>query len=86
MPMIIAGNWKAYVESPQKAKALLASSKRLAGRKGIEIVLAPSAPYLALLASGNRSKVSFASQDISDSTGGAATGEVLPLIHISEPT
>lgn len=74
--MMIAANWKAYVESTQKAKALFAAAKRVAGKKGIEIVLAPPAPYLGLLASGNRSKVSFAAQDISDSMGGAATGEV----------
>ncbi|MDB5237587.1 MAG: Triosephosphate isomerase [Parcubacteria group bacterium] len=74
--MMIAANWKAYVETPQKAKALLAGAKRLAGIKGFEIVLAPPAPYLGLLSSGNRSKVAFAAQDISDSTGGAATGEV----------
>jgi triosephosphate isomerase len=74
--MMIAANWKAYVETPQKAKALFAAAKKLAARKGLEIVLAPPAPYLGLLAPGNRSKVSFAAQDISDSMGGAATGEV----------
>jgi triosephosphate isomerase len=74
--MLIAANWKAYVETPQKAKALFEASKKLAGKKGLEIVLAPSAPYLGLISFGNRSKVAFASQDISDSTGGAATGEV----------
>ncbi len=74
--MLIVANWKAYVETPQKAKALFAAAKRLAGKKGVEIVLAPPSPYLGLLSFGNRSKVAFASQDISDSTGGAATGEV----------
>lgn len=74
--MIIAANWKAYVETPKKAKDLLAAAKRVASRKGIKIILAPPAPYLGLLAPGNRSKVAFATQDISDSTGGAATGEV----------
>lgn len=74
--MLIVANWKAYVESPQKAKALFAAAKRLSGKKGIEIALAPAAPYLGLLAPGNRSKVAFGVQDISDATGGAATGEV----------
>lgn len=74
--MLIVANWKAYVESKQKAKALFASAKRLSGTKGMEIVLAPAAPYLGLLAPANRSKVAFAAQDISDTTGGAATGEV----------
>jgi triosephosphate isomerase len=73
--MMIVGNWKAYVATKQKAKTLFATAKRLAGRKGIEIVLAPPAPYLGLLAVGNRSKVAFGVQDVSDTTGGAATGE-----------
>ena len=74
--MLLVANWKAYVETPQKAKVLFASAKRLVGVKGMEIVLAPPAPYLGLLAAGNRSKVVFGVQDVSDSTGGAATGEV----------
>jgi triosephosphate isomerase len=74
--MIIAANWKAYVESTVKAKALFISAKRLATKPGVEIILAPPAPLLGLLVAGNKSKVAFASQDISDSTGGAATGEI----------
>ncbi|MDB5245154.1 MAG: triosephosphate isomerase [Parcubacteria group bacterium] len=73
--MIIAANWKAYVESVAKAKALLVSAKRAAVKPGIEIILAPPAPLLGLLVADNKSKVAFASQDISDTTGGAATGE-----------
>ncbi len=73
--MIIAANWKAYVESAAKAKALFASAKRLALKPGIEIILAPPAPLLGLLVADSKSKVAFAAQDISDSTGGAATGE-----------
>ncbi len=73
--MIIAANWKAYVESTAKAKALFASAKRAAVKPGIEIILAPPAPLLGLLVADNKSKVVFASQDISDTTGGAATGE-----------
>lgn len=71
--MLIVSNWKAYVEKSDKAKALLAAAKRAKG--GHELVLAPSAPYLALLASG-RTKVRFAAQDLSLATGGAHTGEV----------
>jgi triosephosphate isomerase len=74
--MLIVANWKAYVESSKKAKALLASAKRLKLGKGMSVVLAPPAPYLGFLALGNRSKVSFAGQDLSNTTGGAATGEV----------
>jgi triosephosphate isomerase len=74
--MLIVGNWKAYVQSTEKAKKLFAHAKRLASRQGVEIVLAPPAPYLGMFAPGNRSKVSFAAQDLSLSTGGATTGEI----------
>ncbi len=74
--MLIVGNWKAYVQSAEKAKKLFANAKRLASRPGAEIVLAPSAPYLGMFAPGNRSKVALAAQDLSLSTGGAATGEI----------
>ncbi|MES2225562.1 MAG: triose-phosphate isomerase [Patescibacteria group bacterium] len=76
MPMLIVANWKAYVESSTKAKVLLASAKKLAAVSPHEIVLAPPSPLLGLLTPGNRSKVRFGAQDVSDSTGGAATGEV----------
>lgn len=74
--MLIVSNWKAYVESAEKAKKLFAVAKRVAAFKKVSIVLAPSAPFLGLLASRNLSKVAFAAQDISKSTGGASTGEV----------
>lgn len=75
--MFIAANWKAYVEDAKKGKALTALGKRLAGAyKKHEIVLAPSAVHLGLLAHGNKSKVRFAAQDVSLTTGGAHTGEI----------
>ncbi len=74
--MLIAANWKAYVEDTARAKALFSAAKRLAGKSGHEIVLAPPAPLLGLLARGNRSAVAFAAQDVSHTTGGAQTGEV----------
>ncbi len=74
--MLIVANWKAYIQSESKAKLLLASAKRLTSQANTEIVLAPPAPYLGLFAPGNRSKVMFASQDLSVCTGGAATGEI----------
>jgi len=75
--MIIAANWKAYVESAATAKALAAAARRLAGKGENTIILAPPAPYLGLLASGKGKEAAFAlaAQDVSDSTGGAATGE-----------
>jgi triosephosphate isomerase len=75
--MIIAANWKAYVESPAKAKALVAAAKRAAAKGSHQIVLAPPAPLLGAFTGGKRTKnLTFAAQDLSDSTGGAATGEV----------
>ncbi|MBP6860616.1 MAG: triose-phosphate isomerase [Candidatus Pacebacteria bacterium] len=73
--MLIVANWKAYVEEGKRAKALFALAKRLSGKYKHEIVLAPSFPQLGLLAPGNRTKVRFASQDVSVVTGGAQTGE-----------
>jgi triosephosphate isomerase len=74
--MLIVGNWKAYVQSTEKAKKLFASAKVLAKNPANEIVLAVPTPYLGLFSPANRSKVAFAAQDLSLSTGGAATGEV----------
>ena len=74
--MLIIANWKAYVEDSKRAKKLFAVSKRLARATGISIVLAPPAPLLGALAVRNKSSVSFASQDVSRTTGGAATGEI----------
>ncbi|HYD93049.1 MAG TPA: triose-phosphate isomerase [Candidatus Paceibacterota bacterium] len=74
--MLIVANWKAYVESREEAKKLLATAKRLSSTRRVRIVLAPPAPYLGMLAPGNRSRVLFAAQDISDTTVGNATGEV----------
>lgn len=73
--MIIAANWKAYVEDTEKAKKLFAIAKRVGAAKGVEIILAPPAPFLGLLASKTQSKVAFAGQDVSVTTGGAQTGE-----------
>jgi len=73
--MIVVANWKAYVQTRTKAQKLFGTAKRLASTRA-EIVLAPSAPSLGLLAPGNRSKVAFAAQDVSTVEGGAATGEI----------
>lgn len=74
--MLIVANWKAYVESLDKARRLYAAGKRLSAGGHHDIVLAPPAPYLGLFATGNRSSVEFAAQDISRTLGGAATGEI----------
>lgn len=81
--MLIVANWKAYVEDLARAKQLLATARRLARNSEHEIVLAPPAPFLGALArpsSASQEKqtsdVAFSAQDISQTTGGAATGEV----------
>ena len=74
--MLVVANWKAYVETSQEAKKLLASAKRLSKVRRVKIVLAPAFAHLGLLVPGNRSKVQFAAQDISVTTIGPATGEV----------
>ena len=74
--MLIVANWKAYVEEFAKAKKLFALGKRLAQTTGTTIVLAPPAPLLGALAVRNKSKVAFAAQDVSATTGGAVTGEI----------
>jgi triosephosphate isomerase (TIM) len=74
--MLIVANWKAYVGDLKKAKKLFSIGKRLARTTTSDIVLAPPAPLLGALAVNNKSKVAFAAQDISATTGGAVTGEV----------
>lgn len=79
--MIIVANWKAYVDSVAKAKTLVTSAKKLASKGNVEIVIAPPAPYLSLFAD-KKGKPAIAAQNISDSAGGASTGEVTaPLLH-----
>ena len=73
--MLIVANWKAYVESAVKAKKLAALARRLANETKVKIVLAPPAPLAGLLAASNSSKVAYAAQDVSETTGGAETGE-----------
>ena len=73
--MIIAANWKAYVEDMARAKKLVVVAKRIASSTKHTVILAPPAPLLSVFASGNRSKIAFAAQNISATTGGAATGE-----------
>ncbi len=81
--MLIVANWKAYVEDIEKAKRLFAVAKKLAHGTSSAIVLAPPAPFLGVLASTNKSSVSFAAQDISATTGGATTGETTAQMYAS---
>lgn len=74
--MLIIGNWKSYVEKKEDAKKLLANAKRIAGKTRHKIVIAPPAPFLALLSGDKRALVKTSAQDISETTVGASTGEV----------
>lgn len=76
--MLIVGNWKAYVESKAKAKALAASAKRLAAKGEHEIVIAPPLPYIGMLVPpkpASKKSFGFGAQDVSSTVGGAQTGE-----------
>ncbi|MBU1292643.1 triose-phosphate isomerase [Patescibacteria group bacterium] len=72
--MLIIGNWKAYIESTTKAKALFASAKRLSAKGVHEVVVAPAYPYIGMGA-GIKGLI-LGAQDVSETTGGAQTGEV----------
>lgn len=71
--MLIVANWKAYVDSKEKAKKLYATAKRLT--HVVDIGLAVPAPYIGLLG-GGKSAVRLGAQDVSLTTGGAHTGEI----------
>lgn len=73
--MLIVANWKAYVEDVEHAKALVSLSKRLARSTKHTIVLAPPAPLLGVCRGTGATTIAFSAQDISVTTGGAATGE-----------
>jgi triosephosphate isomerase len=74
--MLIVGNWKAYVDSPQEAKQLAAATKRAATKTRAKVVIVPSFAHLGFLAKAGRSSVSLGAQDVSLATLGAHTGEV----------
>lgn len=74
--MLIVANWKAYVEDFARAQKLFALGKRLARATRHTIVLAPPSPFFGAFARRKKSKIAFAAQDISATTGGASTGEV----------
>lgn len=72
--MLIVANWKAYVDTTDKAKKLIASAKRLS--QSADVVVALPHPYIGMFSGGPKSKLAFGAQDVSISTGGADTGEV----------
>lgn len=79
--MLIVANWKAYIEDLDKAGKLLRVSSKLSLKTACDIIIAPPAPFAALLASKNKSRVTFAAQDISRTPGGAETGEATAAMY-----
>ncbi len=79
--MLIVANWKAYVENLEKAERLVAVSKKLLRTTEHRIVLAPPAPLLGAFAMKNTSRIAYAAQDVSATTGGAETGETTAQIY-----
>lgn len=74
--MLVVANWKAYVDSAARARVLVTNAKRLAARSRHTFVLAPSSPHLGLFPKAGKRNLQFAAQDVSEKSGGAATGEV----------
>lgn len=73
--MLIVSNWKAYVESKEKAKALYLTAQKLAKGSTHDLVLTVPAPYIGMLSS-DKSLVALGAQDVSATLGGATTGEI----------
>ncbi len=74
---LVIGNWKMYVEDLEEAKAATRILKRKIGRlPGVEIGIAPPAPFIEPLASLlESSPVRVGAQDVS-SLQGAYTGQI----------
>lgn len=78
--MIIVSNWKAYVDTREKAEALIKKAKRARGKRtflntSIIPIIAPPFPLIGLL--GKKiSPLQIAAQDVSDVGTGSGTGEV----------
>lgn len=74
--MILVANWKAYVETLAQVKKLVLASKKISDARKHEVILAVPGAYLGLLSVGNKTRVKFAGQNVSDVSAGAHTGEV----------
>lgn len=81
--MLIVANWKAYIEDFARATKLVAASKKASRETTCGIVLAPPAPFISALALKNKSKIAFAAQDVSATSGGAKTGEATASMYVA---
>lgn len=76
MQALIVANWKMNPATLRDAKKLLEATKKAAtGAKGVSVVVAPPAIFLASLSSG-RGKIAFAAQNMHFETAGSHTGEI----------
>lgn len=72
--MIIVSNWKAYVEDLGTARALAKAAGKFV-QKNRTVVVVPPTAMVAYVREYASKKVHVGVQDVSDSEGGAATGE-----------
>ena len=82
---IVAGNWKMNLDRAKATALAGAVAARHAEAGGVELVLCPPAPYVAVVAEAlgvaggtSPSGVSVGGQNMHDQAGGAFTGEVAP--------
>lgn len=75
---LVIGNWKRYVESPERAKSFAKKLRRSARQfSGVEVALAPSFPLLPPVVQALKgSVISTMAQTVSPFTDGKHTGEV----------
>jgi len=76
--LIIAGNWKLYIEQVEEAKKLgLALKRKAASFSGLDMVLFPPAPFISAVAAGvKNSSIAVGAQTISSFEEGAHTGYI----------
>ena len=72
--MLIALNWKSYVQTKKEAKALSALLVRKVGRSKHQYVVCPPAPFAHLITT--RKNIFLGAQDVSLQKAGAHTGEI----------
>ncbi len=84
-PLVVA-NWKMKPATKREAFGLWRSvKKKTQSLRGVDIVVCPSYPYLALiLEEYNGSKIALGAQDASSELEGSFTGEVSSL-QVADP-
>jgi triosephosphate isomerase len=75
MRNIVAGNWKSNKLMDEGLAWMADMAPRLAGRGGVEVVVAPPSPFLAAMADAAPEGLSVYAQNVSAEGMGAHTGE-----------